>query len=197
MSGTIPSLTAGQQATITIVATVRSDATDGSTISNTTSVSTTSLGETNTTNNSASDTTTINNTGSISGLVYIDANRNGTTTSGVDRPLSGVTITLTGFADGSTTPISLQRVTDANGQFSFTGLRVGTYTLQQSQPTGFFDGSIGTGVGGGTIGTNTITGIRVSSNSDSSLNTFGEFEAFSLYAHSCWEIENREARGFL
>ncbi len=75
VSGNIASLASGATATITITATVRNDVPNGTSISNTASVS--AANETTTTNNSATDTTSVATLKTISGFAYNDLNRNG------------------------------------------------------------------------------------------------------------------------
>jgi hypothetical protein len=67
--------------------------------------------------------------GSISGVAFNDVNTNGIyqPTNG-DTTLAGVAVTLTGVNDLGQT-VTLTTTTDANGNYSFTGLREGTYTL--------------------------------------------------------------------
>jgi hypothetical protein len=85
--------------------------------------------------------------GSLSGNVYVDANGTGTFSSG-DSTLAGVAVTLTGTNDlGQAVNTTL--VTGANGDYSFTGLRPGTYTITVTPPSGdtaevsTSDGSLG------------------------------------------------------
>lgn len=74
---------------------------------------------------------------SIGGTVYIDADNDGVIDAGEKR-LAGVRVDLTGqtvigaFAAFTTT--------DANGNYSFSGLAPGSYTLTQSQPLYFTSG---------------------------------------------------------
>lgn len=67
--------------------------------------------------------------GSIDGVVYQDTNQNGLRDPG-ERGIVNVTMRLTGTDElGPITPIDV--VTDANGQYSFTNLRPGSYTITQ------------------------------------------------------------------
>ena len=76
--------------------------------------------------------------GSLSGNVYDDANGTGVFTSANDTPLPGVTVTLTGVNDLGQS-ITLSAVTDAQGNYTFAGLRAGTYTISDVTPGGFND----------------------------------------------------------
>ncbi|MBI3193187.1 MAG: hypothetical protein HYZ34_01825, partial [Ignavibacteriae bacterium] len=71
--------------------------------------------------------------GTIRGYKYNDLNGNGlhdSTSGDIEPLLSGWTIQLSGTANQSTT-------TDASGQFSFTNLPVGTYTVNEVQKNGW------------------------------------------------------------
>ncbi|MEZ6095212.1 MAG: SdrD B-like domain-containing protein [Pirellulaceae bacterium] len=88
--------------------------------------------------------------------------RDGVYTAGVDKPIAGVTMKLYYYFDQNgninptpvtladvlpgyysnlgtnpSTPISV--VTDANGNYSFKGIKAGNYIVVQEQPTGYFD----------------------------------------------------------
>jgi uncharacterized repeat protein (TIGR01451 family) len=67
--------------------------------------------------------------GSIGNALWHDTNSNGVQDSG-EPPLVGVTVILT-MPNGTTQ----QAVTDANGQYLFTGLEVGTYTITVDSST--------------------------------------------------------------
>ncbi len=98
--------------------------------------------------------------GYISGRVFQDNNvaPNGTYDSGTDTPLAGVTVNLRDAGDN----IIATTVTDALGNYQFTGLAAGTYSVEQpNQPAGTVNGITTpgaiTGGGGGTPGTATPT----------------------------------------
>ncbi|MFC7289644.1 SdrD B-like domain-containing protein [Herminiimonas glaciei] len=102
----------------------------------------------------------------ISGKVFKDNNPvpNGTFESGVDTPLPGVTIQLLNAAN----VVVATTVTDADGNYSFSGLLPGTYSvLQPTQPSGTSNGitTAGPVPNGGTAGTATpqaVTPSRIS-----------------------------------
>ena len=109
---------------------------------------------------------TISPLGFISGAVFKDNNvtPNGTFESAVDTPISGVTINLTGTdfgangvagGGGDDTPVSFTTTTDALGNYAFTGLNPGSYTVTEpTQPAGTSNGITTAGaVGGGGGGT--------------------------------------------
>ncbi|MGP1664986.1 MAG: SdrD B-like domain-containing protein, partial [Rhodanobacter sp.] len=77
--------------------------------------------------------------------------------------VANVTVTLTGTDDRGQ-PVALTASTDANGNYSFDGLRAGTYRLVETQPTGLLPGPAVPGTGTASAGTassdgNTMTDI--------------------------------------
>ena len=66
--------------------------------------------------------------GSVSGRVFVD---------GTNTPLVGVAITLT---DGS--GATRNTVTDSSGDYQFSGLPMGNYTLTETQPVGYGNGAV-------------------------------------------------------
>lgn len=158
ITGTIGTLNSGATATITVNATV--DAGTTGTLSNTAAVTVTET-DSNTTNNTATQTTDIATAGSISGRSYVDVNRNGVFDAG-DTGLPGVAIALTGTDVGGNA-VSLNTTTDANGEYTFSNVMPGTYTLTQTQPAGVQEGqaNVGTGATGATAGTNVISSITL------------------------------------
>lgn len=96
--------------------------------------------------------------GYISGRVFQDNNLvpNGAYDSGTDTPLAGATINLRDAGDN----VIATSVTDALGNYLFTGLAAGTYSVEQpTQPAGTVNGITTpgaiTGGGGGNPGTAT------------------------------------------
>jgi hypothetical protein len=95
-------------------------------------------------------------TGSLSGRVFHDVNGNGVFDDG-DVGIAGVVIQLNG-TDYLGNTVVLTATTNADGTYSFTGLRNGLYSLLETQPAGYVDGvdtigSLGGSYqGGGIIG---------------------------------------------
>ena len=170
ITGSIGTLAPAATATITVIAAVSSNATG--TLTNTATVTATET-ESNSSNNSASQQTTIAVPGSISGVAYVDANRNNTRDTG-ESGIAGVLITLTG-TNLLGSQVNTTQTTDANGEYTFSNLLPGTYTLTETQPSAFNDGSTNVGVGaGGTAGTNTITQVVLPSGTNATVYNFGE-----------------------
>lgn len=94
---------------------------------------------------------------SISGRVFRDVNNNGAQ-NGADTGISGVSIQL---LDSGNTVIATA-TTDANGDYSFTNLDPGTYSVREpTQPASTSNGitTPGTVDNGGTAGTATAVGV--------------------------------------
>jgi uncharacterized repeat protein (TIGR01451 family) len=97
-------------------------------------------------------------TSSLAGQVYADTNNNGKRDPG-EPAIAGVTITLTG-TDARGASVSRTAVTSATGDFSFSDVLSGTYTLSESQPVTYAQGTNAVGTAGGTIsGTDVISNI--------------------------------------
>lgn len=117
--------------------------------------------------------------GFISGKVFKDNKvvPNGVFTQGTDTPLANVTITLTGTSygpdgvagGGDDAVVTLTTVTDALGNYAFTGLNPGKYTITETaQPAGTLNGitTAGPVAGGGSAGTATVVSVTPSRVSD-------------------------------
>lgn len=121
----------------------------------------------------------INNAGSISGFTYVDINNNGLIDLN-DGIIPGVKVTLTGTNDQGAS-VSMTEFSDDDGQYFFGGLRPGTYTVTETQPTGVVDGkeTLGTIAGAsasnfGTVGSDKFTNIKIGYNQDGVNYNFGE-----------------------
>ena len=91
--------------------------------------------------------------GSLAGSVYRDINANGSREAG-EPGISGVSVTLTGVAVNGTVIPPQIALTDANGNYLFTNLLAGTYTVVETQPLAFVDGQERIGSVGGNATTN-------------------------------------------
>jgi protocatechuate 3,4-dioxygenase beta subunit len=88
----------------------------------------------------------------IAGFVYEDNNNDGvfdTTENGI----SGVTITLSGTDDLGNS-VLLTTTTTITGFYAFDTLRPGTYTISETQPSGYLDGRDTAGTLGGDTSVN-------------------------------------------
>jgi len=110
---------------------------------------------------------------SISGTVYHDINR--TRTQDPFEPgIPGVLITLTGTTDRGVAVTRTTR-TDANGFYSFTLLRPGTYTLTETQPAGYVQSGNLAGTNGGALAPpDIIQMIVLRANQNATAYLFGE-----------------------
>ncbi len=162
-------LAPNESRTITVVAAVASSA--AGTLSNTATVASTET-DASTTNNSATLATPVAVVGSITGSTYLDRNRNNVNDTG-DTGMSGVAIALSG-TDIVGRSVSQTTTTDASGNYSFSNLQPGTYTITQTQPDGFRSAVSNPGTAGGTAGDNTISTIALTSGTNSTGNNFGE-----------------------
>ena len=130
---------------------------------------------------------------SLSGFVYSDLDNDGVKDGG-EAGLDGVTVTLTG-TDDLGNAVSTTVTTDGTGAYSFTALRPGTYTLTETQPGAFFDGSetVGTQASGTVVNTtdsNTISLITLATGVNGANNNFGELAPASLSGNVYADLDN-------
>ncbi|MEN6459310.1 MAG: SdrD B-like domain-containing protein [Thermoguttaceae bacterium] len=83
---------------------------------------------------------------SISGHVYVDVNGNESLDSS-DTRLANVTVYLLN-SDGDRIDST---TTDENGEYSFTGLTPGVYSVEEVQPSGYLEGGNAVGTAGGSL----------------------------------------------
>jgi choice-of-anchor A domain-containing protein len=115
---------------------------------------------------------------SVAGRVYVDRNNNGTRQA-TECGIAGVTVTLTGTDDLGVC-VTRTAITTANGCYSFTGLRPGTYTVTEAQPNGYLDGKDKAGTAGGTLGDDVVSGVELSAGTAATGYLFGELRPASL-----------------
>ncbi|MGJ7529673.1 SdrD B-like domain-containing protein [Variovorax sp. GB1P17] len=110
---------------------------------------------------------------SLAGRVYQDADYNNASSAG-DPGIANVTVTLTG-TDMFGNSVSLTATTAAStGAYAFNNLTPGNYTLTETQPVGFADGSDAAGTAGGTVGNDVVSAIALRSNVNGTGYDFGE-----------------------
>ncbi len=114
----------------------------------------------------------------ISGTIYSDVNFSGTMDDG-EAGLGNVSVTLTGTNEQGKA-VRIVMLTDLDGQYKFSNLLPGTYTVTETQPVDFTDGEATIGSAGGTVvanpatGTSAISGIVIGQNVEAAGNNFGE-----------------------
>jgi uncharacterized repeat protein (TIGR01451 family) len=132
---------------------------------------------------------------SIAGNVYLDVDNSGTRNTG-DLPIEGVRIGLSCTDDLGQT-VSLTTTTLADGSYLFTGLRPGTCTVSETQPTAYADGADNLGTGPDEPG---VTGPDVHREivlgaGDAGINyDFGEIAFASIAGHVYADLDNSKTR---
>ncbi len=122
----------------------------------------------------------------ITGTVYIDLNRNGALDpSPTDGRIQGVALSLVLGLNCSGSLVATT-TTDASGNYSFSGAAAGlTYTVCQTQPAGYLNGSENPGVSASSSAANAIT-ISNLPVAGSAGNHFGEIASNSVIAGRVW-----------
>jgi hypothetical protein len=115
--------------------------------------------------------------GTLTGFVYHDANNNGTFDTG-ERPIPGASITLSG-KDSKKKSISQTVVTDPAGNYLFTNLPSGTYTISETQPAGYTDGAETLGTAGGKKESDKFSSIKLTAGASGTNYNFGEKQAIA------------------
>ncbi|MEM7662364.1 MAG: SdrD B-like domain-containing protein [Pseudomonadota bacterium] len=108
----------------------------------------------------------------IGGAVFVDANDDGVLDPG-EAGIAGVVVTLSG-ADASGAAVSRTVITAADGQYVFDDLLAGNYTITETQPTEYADGSEAAGPNGGVVGDDQISNISLPVGTDADGYVFGE-----------------------
>lgn len=110
--------------------------------------------------------------GSIAGLVYNDSNGNGQRDPN-EPAIPGVTMTLRG-TDARGNAVTQTTVSGPDGGYLFTGLAGGSYTIVETQPDGYGDGTDTPGSSGGSAAGDTITAISLTAADEATGYLFGE-----------------------
>jgi protocatechuate 3,4-dioxygenase beta subunit len=117
---------------------------------------------------------------STGGSVFEDSNGNGIKDTG-EPGIAGATLTLTGTSiiDGTITPKTA--TTGSDGTYTFASLTPGTYTIAETQPTGFTDGKDANGTPAAkTVTNDKFAGIDLTTSPTSGAFNFGEVKGASL-----------------
>jgi hypothetical protein len=93
-----------------------------------------------------------------------------------DTGISNVKITLTGTDQYGNT-VSETTYTDCNGNYSFTSLVAGVYTITESDPSGYKDGKDTAGSLGGTVNQDVIAKIVVDAGDKGTGYNFAELQS--------------------
>ncbi len=114
----------------------------------------------------------------LSGTVYYDAAGKGAFQQG-DPGIPGVTLTLTGTDAGGNT-VNQTATTDPSGKYAFENLLPGTYTVSETQPAGYSEGTNTVGSQGGAITGDQISNIQIPDATEASGYNFGEVKTDDL-----------------
>jgi hypothetical protein len=106
---------------------------------------------------------------SLTGYAYLDANKNGVF-DGNERPIAGVTVSLTGATTQTV-------VTDSYGAYTFDNLPAGTFTVTETQLGDYADGSDALGNKGGTKSNDKFSGITLAAGAKGAGYNFGELQS--------------------
>jgi hypothetical protein len=107
--------------------------------------------------------------GSLTGSAYLDANNNGVFDAN-ERPIAGATVALTGSMTQTV-------VTDSYGVYTFDNLPAGTFTITETQPGDYADGSDALGNKGGTKSNDKFSGITLAAGAMGAGYNFGELQS--------------------
>ena len=109
---------------------------------------------------------------SIAGSVYIDGSGDGLRQSG-ENGIANVAVKLTG-TDAAGGAVSLTTTTDSGGNYEFSDLLSGSYTLTETQPAAYADGLDHAGSVGGSTGNDVLSAIALPTGTDATGYLFGE-----------------------
>ena len=118
-------------------------------------------------------------TASLSGTVWVDENDNGLIDDDEAMRIANVTITLSGIEShvpAGETPqeVTATTVTDENGDYSFTMLSAGNYSITEEHPSAWMDGKDHLGTLSGELGDDLIEAIDLKAGQNGTAYNFGE-----------------------
>ncbi|HEX3147348.1 MAG TPA: SdrD B-like domain-containing protein [Gemmataceae bacterium] len=112
--------------------------------------------------------------GTLAGVVFRDANNDGIQAATGETGIAGVKVRLTG-TDDLGHPVDVSTMTGADGSYAFVNLRAGTYSVRETQPTGFADGKDTAGsLNGSTTTNDQTTGIHFTAGATATGYNFAE-----------------------
>ncbi len=129
----------------------------------------------------------------ILGTVFEDKNNDGVQGAG-EPGIVGATVIVTGTNDLGLA-ITQTRTTDANGNYKFTDLRPGTYTVTETQPPGYLDGKDSAGNSGGVLTDDKVSSIVLNPGDVPSGVNFGEIKAASIQGSVYNDVNNDGLKG--
>lgn len=127
----------------------------------------------------------------IVGIVWLDANDNGIFEPG-ESGIPGVPVTLSGTDDLG--PVLVQTVTGPFGLYLFTGLRPGTYTVTETQPTNLIDGQEELGSLGGIVSNDQFREIVLTTGDAGIGYNFGELTPSVIHGFAYIDANNNGTR---
>lgn len=133
-------------------------------------------------------------TSQLAGVVFFDRNANGANDAG-DAAISGVGLSITGL-DATGAAVNRSTTTDASGNFAFDDLLAPNgagYTLTETQPTAYSNGTITAGTAGGTVnqGSNLINAIALTAGNAAGNYRFAELG--TLISGTVYRDSNRNS----
>ena len=114
-------------------------------------------------------------TSSLSGFVFSDTNASDTFDSG-DVPLTGITVTLSGF-DGLGNSVNQTTLTDSTGGYTFSNLITGSYTVSTTVPGYLAEISNVGSQASGQASAGVISNITLDPGVNGTANNFGELKS--------------------
>ena len=117
--------------------------------------------------------------GSLAGNIFVDCNNDGVRQPLSEGVLAGVKVALTGTTLAGNA-VALTTTTDGSGNYKFSNLWEGVYTVTETDPSGYVDGKSIAGNAGGTVGTDVISKISLGAGVAATGYNFAELKPASI-----------------